>query len=354
MKIAIIGGGINGLMIARQLEINNHDVSLFERDSLMCGTSSKSTKLLHGGIRYLEQFHFSQVKESLKERDFWLNYAPDLVSPLEIIIPIYKESYRKRWIYLSGLHLYNFLAGKRNIRKHQKYSKEELLKIEPSLSSEGLISGLSFFDAQMDDYKLGLFIADIIKDRGVKIFTNREVSKIKTDGRLFFNDQSSLVFDKIINASGPYAERLLKKSGIKCEKSIDLIRGSHIIFDEKINSSFLLESNDKRLFFVISYDNKTMVGTTEVRQDIDDRVTASKEEFIYLLNAYNKYFHRKKTKKDIIDFFSGVRPLIRSKDDPNQISREYGFEVVGNLVTVFGGKWTSSRSLAEKCSRLIG
>ena len=158
MKIAVIGGGINGLMIARQLSLDSHKVFLFEKDELMSGTSSKSTKLIHGGIRYLENFQFKQVKESLIERDFWLNYAPEIVKPIEFIIPIYSSSLRQKWRYKLGLFIYDFLASKKNIAQHQRLTRNQIIENEPNLKDHEIISGYSFYDAQMDDFTLGLGI----------------------------------------------------------------------------------------------------------------------------------------------------------------------------------------------------
>ena len=353
MKIAVIGGGINGLMIARQLSLDSHKVFLFEKDELMSGTSSKSTKLIHGGIRYLENLQFKQVKESLIERDFWLNYAPEIVKPIEFIIPIYSSSLRQKWRYKLGLFIYDFLASKKNIAQHQRLTRNQIIENEPNLKDHEIISGYSFYDAQMDDFTLGLYVADELEKLGVKIFTQKEVKDIDPIGELTFMDSSKMSFDKIFNVTGPHAERILKKSNINSSLKIDLIRGSHIIFNQPINKSYLFEAQDSRIFFVISYKNKTLVGTTEVKQELDEAIKPSLDEIKYLLDAYNKFFICNKNASDIDDYYSGVRPLIKSYRSPTNTSREYDFEIINNLISVFGGKWTSSRALAKKCSRLF-
>jgi glycerol-3-phosphate dehydrogenase len=160
MKIAVIGGGINGIMTAWELCKHHHDVILFEKNTLMSQTSSASSKLLHGGLRYLENFEFRLVKEALIERQWWINQVPDLARPLKIFIPVYKQSRRPAWLYKIGLYLYDLLAGKQNIGKHQNHSKASMQELCPELKMNGLIKCFSYYDGQMDDYQLGLWAVD--------------------------------------------------------------------------------------------------------------------------------------------------------------------------------------------------
>jgi len=176
MKIALIGGGINGIMTAWELCKYNHDVTLFEKNTLMSQTSSSSSKLLHGGLRYLENFEFRLVKEALRERQWWINQAPDLAQSLKIFIPVYKDSRRSAWLYKIGLYLYDLLAGKQNIGKHQNYNKSVMQELCPGLKINGLIKGFSYYDGQMDDYELGLWAADQVKQ--YKNFTSIEKTPI--------------------------------------------------------------------------------------------------------------------------------------------------------------------------------
>lgn len=353
MRIAIIGGGINGVMVAWTLAASGHKVDLYERGQLMCATSSASTKLLHGGIRYLEQGHWHLVQESLRERAWWLRKAPHLTRPIELFIPLYRHSRRPRWEVKIGLMWYDFLAGQTNIGRHRYLDREELIALAPSLNPKGLIGGFSFFDVQMDDKSLGLWAARQAMLAGVQIFEESEVEHCDTKGAVEIQGRQ-FCYDRVVNVSGPWAYDLLIRSRVSCRFSLDLVRGSHIVLDCPLESSFLLEVPDeRRICFVLSYQGRTLVGTTEIRQSLTDRVLCSKEEEDYLLRVYNYYFLKSKGKGDVYERFSGIRPLIRSNNDPGKATRDYLIERNDNLITVFGGKWTTSRVLSAKVASKV-
>ena len=232
MKIAVIGGGINGIMTAWELCKHHHDVTLFERSTLMSQTSSASSKLLHGGLRYLENFEFRLVKESLRERHWWIAQAPDLAQPLKIFIPVYKHSRRPAWLYKIGLYLYDLFAGKQNIGKHQSHNKVSMQRLCPGLKTNSLVKGFSYYDGQMDDFQLGLWAVDQVKQ--YQNFTALEgitVDRIDVNGEISFNGNKEQ-FDKVINVAGPWAYQLLKDSNIDSEYELDLVRGSHLIINK--------------------------------------------------------------------------------------------------------------------------
>ena len=354
MKIAVIGGGINGVMTAWKLCKNNHNVTLFEKESLMSQTSSASSKLLHGGLRYLENFEFRLVKEALRERQWWINQAPDLAQPLKIFIPVYKQSRRPDWLYKLGLYLYDFLSGKKNIGKHQSYSSIEIIKHCPDLKTNNLLSGCSYYDGQMDDYRLGLWAADQVKQyKNFTLLENTSINKVSIDGEVTYSG-SKEKFEKVINIAGPWAYQLLKDSNIDSDYELDLVRGSHIIIDRKLDHGYFLEApNERRIFFALPYKGQTLIGTTEIRQTILEEVKPAQSEIIYLIDSYNHYFVNQITERDMVKSFSGLRPLVKSAQDPNKATREYALECKENLISVFGGKWTTARQLAKKVAQKI-
>lgn len=353
MRIAVIGGGINGIMASWALVEAGHSVDLYEKNKLMMATSSASTKLLHGGLRYLEHGQFRLVREALRERSWWINAAPHLASPIELILPVYRNSVRPAWKIKAGLVLYDFLAGSLNLGRHRWHTRDELIKMSPMLKIDGLAGGFTFYDGQMDDLNLGLWAAQQASNAGVLIHENAPVEKVDIDAGITANGHR-IKYDFVINIAGPWAKQLLDRSDIKSINDLDLVRGSHIVIDEPLEYGYLLEvPEERRVCFVLPYNGQTLVGTTEVRQTQHQLIECSDEEAIYLLDVYNFYFQASKGVSDISKRFSGVRPLIRSSEDPNKASREYVIEKKGKVITVFGGKWTTSRALAAKVANEI-
>lgn len=354
MRIAVVGGGINGVMISWALAESGHSVDLFEKNRLMSATSSASTKLLHGGLRYLEHGRFCLVREALIERAWWIKAAPHLARPIELIFPVYKGSDRPLWKIKVGLALYDLLAGSRNIGRHRWHSRDALSRMAPGLKTEGLIGGFTFYDAQMDDMNLGLWAAGKARDSGVRVCEGAKVGKVALDAGITV-DGTRIQYDLVVNVAGPWAKQLLEESGIKSDNDLDLVRGSHILIDEPLDHGYLLEVPDeKRICFVLPYLGQTLVGTTEVRQTIEQPIECSDKEAEYLLAIYNHYFQARKKVSDACKRFSGGRPLIRGSEDPNKASREYVIEKKGKLITVFGGKWTTSRALGYKVAKEVG
>ena len=348
MKCAVIGGGINGIMSAWALAKRGHQVDVYERGELMGATSSASTKLIHGGLRYLEAGEFRLVREALRERLFWLNSAPDLVHRIELILPVYRWSRRARWLLRTGLFLYDHLAGKANLGRHSWLPAAQLQRQLPELNSTDLLGGFSFFDAQMDDHALGLWAAEMARRSGANITTHAIVDSVATGGTLNLNG-STFSYDLVINAAGPWAEALLSSSGIASSHHLDLVRGSHLLLNRPISRGLLVESpQEERFCFILPYKGKTLLGTTEVRQKLDTPIECTPEEQAYLLKIYNHYIRARASESEIAGNFSGVRPLIRSSANQSRATREYAIEVHGRLLTIFGGKWTTSHALGEK------
>ena len=339
MHIGIVGGGINGLCAAWALAQDGHQVKLFERDSIMQATSRASSKLLHGGIRYLETGQFRLVREALRERDEWLSIMPGLTNSLPIIYPKYTAGKRSRLMLGIGFGLYDRLAGASILPAAEWLDRNAVLHHLPELQSKGLEGGYCYYDAQMDDYLLGQWVAKQSVELGVKIREDSMVKSVSPAGRLTLADGTEHQFDRILNIAGPWAEKLLEKSGIQSKFHLDLVQGSHLIVDRLCQHALILEiPGESRIFFVLPWQRKMLIGTTEVRRKINEEVVCSETEKQYLINAYNHYHISHLSITDIKETFAGLRPLLSSRANPSKASREYAFQQDQHLLTVFGGK----------------
>ncbi len=336
------------MMAAWELAKAGHSVELIEKSSVMSATSSASTKLLHGGMRYLEHGKFSLVRESLRERAWWLEAAPDVTQVIPILFPIFQRSPRSRWTIKLGMVLYDRLAGKFGVGKHRWVSCAELTEVMPNLKSAGLKGAYLFYDGQMDDYALGLWATEQAKSEGVTVLEHTQVDCITADGSVEIQGNQRQ-YDRVVNVAGPWAVELLKQSGLPYEYDLDLVRGSHLLLDRNIKHGMMLTAQtDGRLFFVLPYKGKTLLGTTEVRQDLSEPVVCSESETDYLITVYNDSFDDSIDQSDVLSSFAGLRPLLKSHKNPNRATREYRIEQHEKVISVFGGKWTTARALAKK------
>ncbi len=352
MDIGIVGGGINGLCCAWQLARQGHRVQIYERDTLMKATSSASSKLLHGGLRYLENREFRLVREALRERDAWIRRAPHLAKPLRLVMPIYQQSRRPSWMIALGLFLYDHLAGKTFLPTARRLSAQELLSRDSNLKCEGIQGGYEFSDGQMDDHALGLWVAEQAKQAGVNIAEHTQVNTLTQDGQVITTNGETHRHDRLVNVAGPWAHRLLQRSGIESPYQLDLVRGSHLLLEQPCKQAYLLEApDDRRIFFVLPWQGGTLLGTTEVRQTLNDPIECSLEEESYLLNAWAGYFRGMQPK--VTGAFAGLRPLLLTAQDPTKTTREYAIHRTKKLITVFGGKWTTAFALANKVKSAI-
>lgn len=350
MQIAVVGGGINGVMSAWELARRGHAVQLLERHSLMSATSSASTKLLHGGLRYLEQGDIRLVYEALHERAWWLRNAPHLTAVVEIFFPIYEHSPRGRLMLEIGLTLYDRLAGKATLGVHRWWRVADLPSATRGLSRQALRGAFSYFDAQMDDSALGLWAADQARRAGVTMADHTEVSCISADGEVV-SGRGSHRFDVVVNAAGPWAKQILERSGIASTTRLDLVRGSHLVVRRPLDAGFALQlPHDSRLVFALPYHGRTLIGTTEVRQSLLDPIECSAEERQYLLSSYNRFFAEPIADNDVETDFAGVRPLVEGGLSPHEQRRGARIETHGRVVTIFGGKWTTARTLGRRAA----
>ncbi len=353
MRVAVVGGGINGVMSAWALRARGYEVTLFERGALMGATSGASSKLLHGGLRYLEQGDIRQVYEGLHERRWWMQHAPHLTRRVELCLPLYDHAPHGRLTLALGLTAYDLLAGRATLGGHQWWSAGNLPARASELKREGLRGMFSYYDAQMDDVALGHWAADRVRDDGVVIHENTDVTHITCDGELR-TTRDTLRFDVTVNVAGPWARALLDASGIPSRTRLDLVRGSHLVVNRHTETGFALNlPSDGRLVFVLPYHGRTLVGTTEVRQALDEPIVCSVAEREYLVDAYNTFFADEIREADIEAAFAGVRPLVDAGKSAHSERRRETIEVEGRVVSVFGGKWTTSRLLGERVADAV-
>jgi glycerol-3-phosphate dehydrogenase len=353
-RIAVIGAGINGVMTAWALARDGQAVTLFERGEPIGETSSRSSKLLHGGLRYLEHGDFALVREGLRERAWWLSAAPDLARPLEILLPIYHGAPRGKLTVRAGLIAYDLLAGRQRLGWHRWMSARQLSRAAPALRSERLRGAFAYQDGQMDDLALGRWALQQAQAAGAAVRSRTPVQKLDVDGGVHLESGRER-FDVVVNAAGPWAYRLLERSGIDSAYRLDLVRGSHLLIERETRHGYLLQSpDDARVCFVLPYQGRTLIGTTEVRQTLDEPIACSAAEEQYLVRLFNAYLQPALKPLEIVERFAGIRPLIAEPEErPDAVSREYALETIGRLLNVFGGKWTTARSLGMKVAQRV-
>ena len=354
--IFIIGGGINGAGIARDAAGRGLKVFLAERNKVGSATSSWSSKLIHGGLRYLENYEFKLVRESLKEREVITKIAPEITKPLPFVIP-HTKKLRSKILIRLGLFLYDNLGGKTKIPKSSKINFNK--KFTNILQSHYKV-GFQYYDVQVDDKKLVEINIKDAKKLGANVIENRKVINANrlNEGWEITLDNNELVKSKIlINAAGPWINEIVNNViKVNSNKSIRLVRGSHIIikklYEEEV--AFTLQNDDSRIVFVIPYKNEySLIGTTEVDVNTPDKPKISNEEKIYLINTINKHFVKQISQEDIVDTYSGIRPLIEDFKEATRVTRDYVFDLNlesqnSPLLNIYGGKLTTYRKLSER------
>jgi glycerol-3-phosphate dehydrogenase len=367
--LLVIGGGINGAGIARDAAGRGLTVLLCEQDDLAAHTSSASTKLIHGGLRYLEQYEFGLVRKALQEREVLLRAAPHLISPLRFVMP-HVSSLRPAWMMRIGLFLYDHL-GKRellpgtetvNLRTHPAG-----VLLKPSLKRAFIYS-----DGLVQDARLVILNALDAAERGAQVLTRTQFISAERGARHWdavlrsklTGTQQSVKARCIVNAAGPWVTDLLRESlHIESPRHLRMVKGSHIVVRRLFNHdyAYILQNQDKRVVFAIPYQTDyTLIGTTDVEFNGDPAcVSIDNEEISYLCDAINAYIVRPVTPADVIWSYSGVRPLIEDEsDDLSEVTRDYKLELDAHedkapLLSVFGGKITTYRRLAEEAMALL-
>lgn len=350
----IIGGGINGTAIAREAALGGWSVMLAERDDLAGHTSSASSKLIHGGLRYLEQYEFKLVREALLERTLLMRAAPHLIEPMQFVLPQAQSS--RPWIIVrAGLLLYDLLAGRSPLPWARGLRQSDTLFQSP-LQRPG--SGFVYSDCKVDDARLTILCAVDAAQHGADIATRTAMLSARREGGVWaiaLSDGRTISARAIANAAGPWVSEAIGRSGINSANGIRLIKGSHIVVPQLYEGdhAYLLQQPDKRVVFAVPYHHgTTMVGTTDIAVDAPEDAQIDDVEIAYLCNAANLYFNTVISPADIVNTWSGIRPLYNDGASAAQeVTRDYVLEMDASgapILSVFGGKITTARHLAEE------
>lgn len=361
--VAIIGGGIHGAGVAQAAAARGYKTVLLEQyDHLAEGTSSRSSKLIHGGLRYLEQFEFSLVRECLLERSYLLNNAPDLVKLTPVYLPVYCNSKRSPWMIRAGLSLYALLGNFASDARFKKVRKDQWDTLH-GLDINNLRDVYQYYEAQTDDSLLTQAVMHSAQQHGAELILNAEVTGIELEndiGKVSYinksHEECTTTSKVIVNAAGPWAAKVVDCVQPKQKNvQVDLVQGAHIVLPVYMDETiFYIESpTDQRPIFVMPWYGETMIGTTESIFNGDPSDTSPLEsEVAYLLDAFYAYFPSYKHKNmKVSSSFAGLRVLPRSQKNANQRSRETIYlrdrKNKPRLLSIFGGKLTAYRATAE-------
>lgn len=367
--LLVIGGGINGVGVARDAAGRGLSVMLVEAQDLAGATSSASTKLIHGGLRYLEQYDFKLVKESLHERERLYNAAPHIISPMRFVLP-HDNNLRPFWMIRAGLFLYDFLAGKKSLPKAEALDFATDTKADPL--ENDYKQGFSYSDCWVDDARLVTLNAVDAYERGAVIMPRTACNYLEpinenknnagwraTLENMFTGDQLQVTAKVVVNAAGPWVRQLLDTSEISDDQTprLRLVKGSHLVVPKLYegDQAYILQQPDGRIIFTIPYEEQySLVGTTDVPYDYDaGQVAIDDEEIEYLCDAVNRSFKKSIKASDVIWSYSGVRSLLDDgKDNISKVTRDYKIHYKTKngspVFSIFGGKLTTYRALADE------
>jgi len=368
VDLCIIGGGINGAGIARDAAGRGLSVVLCERDDLAQGTSSRSGKLVHGGLRYLEFREFRLVREALIEREVLLNAAPHIIWPMRFVLP-HSPVDRPAWLIRSGLFLYDHLGGRKRLPGTRTLDLRRDLEGAPLLDE--YTKGFEYSDCWVDDARLVVLNALDAAERGATVLTRHAAQKAQREHDCWTvtvrdktaNEARDIRARVLVNATGPWVSDVATRvAGATSRRSVRLVKGSHIITQKfwQGPQAYLVQNRDRRIVFVNPYeDGKALIGTTDIAYEgrVED-ATCTEEEIAYLIEVVNRYFKEKLRREDVLATYSGVRPLFDDgKGNPAAVTRDYVFDLdeAGGapLLSIFGGKITTFRGLAERSMHML-
>ncbi|RID90824.1 glycerol-3-phosphate dehydrogenase [Gemmobacter lutimaris] len=363
IDLFVIGGGINGAGIARDAAGRGLSVVLCEKDDLAEGTSSRSGKLVHGGLRYLEYYEFRLVREALIEREVLLNAAPHIIWPMRFVLPHSPED-RPAWLVRLGLFLYDHLGGRKKLPGTRTLDLRRDPEGTPILDQ--FTRGFEYSDCWVDDARLVVLNALGAAEKGAEVLTRSPaISARRENGGWTIITRDSATGETrtfrakcLVNCAGPWVSEVINNvAGSNSARNVRLVKGSHIIVPKwwAGSNAYLVQNHDKRVIFINPYEgDKALIGTTDIAYEgRAEDVAADESEIDYLLAAVNRYFKEKLRRSDVLHSFSGVRPLFDDgKGNPSAVTRDYVFDLdeTGGapLLNVFGGKITTFRELAER------
>ncbi|WP_108483278.1 glycerol-3-phosphate dehydrogenase [Oceaniglobus ichthyenteri] len=363
VDLFVIGGGINGAGFARDAAGRGLSVVLCEKDDLAQGTSSRSGKLVHGGLRYLEYYEFRLVREALIEREILMNNAPHIIWPMRFVLP-HSPTDRPAWLVRLGLFLYDNLGGRKKLPGTRTLNLRRDPEGAPIMDK--YTKGFEYSDCWVDDARLVILNAVDAAERGATVLTRTACTSARRENGVWHvtttNSQTgqTRTFEAkvLVNAAGPWVTDVLTRvAGSNSTRNVRLVKGSHIIVPKfwKGEQAYLVQNHDKRVIFINPYErDKALIGTTDMAYEgRAEDVTAGEDEIQYLIDAVNRYFKEKLTRADVQTSFSGVRPLFDDgKGNPSAVTRDYVFDLEETggapMLNIFGGKITTFRELAER------
>ncbi len=358
--LVVIGGGINGAGIARDAAGRGLKVLLCEKDDLAQGTSSRSGKLVHGGLRYLEYYEFRLVREALIEREVLLNAASHIIWPMRFVLP-HSPMDRPAWLVRLGLFLYDHLGGRKRLPGTRSLDLRRAPEGAPLLPQYK--RGFEYSDCWVDDARLVVLNAVDAAEKGAEILTHTACVSARRDGSQWNVvlkgplGQRTVLTKALVNAAGPWVTDIIGRvAGANSSRKVRLVKGSHIIVPKfwEGQQAYLVQNHDKRVIFINPYENgKALIGTTDIPYSgAAEDVAIEETEIDYLIAAVNRYFKQKLRRDDVLYSYSGVRPLFDDgKGNPSAVTRDYVFDLDDKggapLLSVFGGKITTFRKLSE-------
>ena len=361
--IAIIGGGATGMGVAVDAAARGFDVILVEAHDFGKGTSSRSTKLVHGGVRYLEQGNVSLVMSALKERGLLRQNAPHLVHDLAFVVPNY--SWWEAPFYGIGLKLYDLLAGKYGFGASRLLSREETLERLPALEPEELRGGVVYYDGQFDDARLLIHLAMTAAEHGATVVNYCPATSLLRDSEGYVNglaardsetgEEFTVNARIVVNATGVFTDSIRRMADPGADQLVVTSQGIHLVFDPSFLRSetalMVPRTSDGRVLFVIPWHGHAVAGTTDTPVDAPSlEPRALEEEIEFILETAGRYLSRPPTRADVLSVYVGLRPLVKGDGRTSALSRDHVIDVDrSGLLTITGGKWTTYRHMAEDC-----
>lgn len=363
--VLVVGGGINGAAVAHMAALNGLSVALLDKGDFAGGTSSKSTKLIHGGLRYLEHLELGLVRESLHERFVQMQSAPHLVHRLGFILPVYKKDPRPLWMMRLGVSLYDGLSGKYDIGRPRALTAKEIVHFVPSIKREDLMGGVFYYDAQMNDARLCLENVLSARAHGAHVANYVDVrSLIKENGKaagveavdLLTNQKLTIRARHVVAAVGPWTNTFMQKESAQAPPKVRTTKGVHMVYRGQFAPHAVFQSvRDGRMVFMIPWHGNTLIGTTDTDYTgRPDDVSVDDQDIAYLMEAAQDLLPAVTlSEKNIISTFAGLRPLVSRSGDPSKVSRRHVVEKsYSGIIYIMGGKYTTYRKIAEDCLKL--